>query len=51
MMPRLNFVIIRAESESTVAVEGPGSLALSRSVDIGENIPRVDAEPGASAFV
>ena len=33
-----------------VAVEGPGSLALSKPVDTGENIPRVDAEPGASAL-
>ena len=32
-----------------MAVEGPGSLALSRPVDTGENIPRVDAEPRAFA--
>ena len=45
------FSVIRAASESTVAVEeGPGSLALSRPVDTaGENIPRVDVEPGSRA--
>ena len=48
-MPRLNSET-RAASESTVAVEGLGFLALSGPVDTGENIPSVDAEPGASAL-